>query len=66
MPRVSPPPGAPAGDAIRGSALGHQPELVEKFLELYGGTISFTTIPGKGTIFTFTIPDRSPGEGTNP
>ena len=36
MPRVSPPAGAPAGDAIRGSALGHQPELVEAFLRLYG------------------------------
>ena len=36
MPRVSPPPDAPAGDAIRGSALGHQPELVEAFLKLYG------------------------------
>jgi signal transduction histidine kinase len=36
----------------------------KKFLELYGGTISFTTIPGKGTMFTFTIPDRSAGEGT--
>lgn len=36
MPRVSPPPDAPAGDAIRGSALGHQPELALAFLELYG------------------------------
>jgi signal transduction histidine kinase len=38
----------------------------KKFLELYGGTISFTTSPGKGTMFTFTIPDRAPGEGTTP
>jgi two-component system sensor histidine kinase/response regulator len=38
----------------------------KKFLELYGGAISFTSILGKGTIFTFTIPDRAPGEGTTP
>jgi alkylhydroperoxidase family enzyme len=35
-PRVGPPRGAPPGDAVRGSGLGHQPELVEAFLELYG------------------------------
>ena len=35
-PRVRPPANAPAGDAIRGSALGHQPELVEAFLKVYG------------------------------
>jgi AhpD family alkylhydroperoxidase len=33
---VRPPANAPAGDAIRGSALGHQPELVEAFLKVYG------------------------------
>ena len=36
MPRVRPPADAPADDPIRGSALGHQPELTDAFLRTYG------------------------------
>lgn len=35
-PRVAPPPGAAGGDPIRNSALAHQPELLTRFLRLYG------------------------------
>ena len=35
-PRVAPPPGAAGGDPIRNSALAHQPELLARFLRLYG------------------------------
>ncbi len=35
-PRVHPPADAPAGDPIRGSALGHQPELADAFMRAYG------------------------------
>ena len=36
MPRVRPPADAPPGDPIRGSALGHQPELTDAFMRTYG------------------------------
>jgi alkylhydroperoxidase family enzyme len=35
-PRVKPPADAPADDPIRGSALGHQPELTDAFMRAYG------------------------------
>lgn len=35
-PRVRPPADAPADDPIRGSALGHQPELTDAFMRAYG------------------------------
>ena len=35
-PRVHPPSDAPADDPIRGSALGHQPELTDAFMRTYG------------------------------
>jgi hypothetical protein len=35
-PRVSSPAGAPAGDPVRSSPLGHQPELLGAFSRLYG------------------------------
>jgi signal transduction histidine kinase len=30
--------------------------LVKKFVEMHGGTIRATSIPGRGSIFVFTIP----------
>lgn len=43
-PRVAPPPGAAGGDPIRNSALAHQPELLTRFLRLYGVLWSETAL----------------------
>lgn len=41
---------------IKGTGLGMF--ITKKFIELHGGTISFTSIPEKGTEFTLIIPQR--------
>lgn len=43
-PRVAPPPGAAGDDPIRNSALAHQPELLARFLRLYGVLWSETVL----------------------
>jgi signal transduction histidine kinase len=37
--------------------------LAKRFVELHGSTVRVESAPGKGTMFTFSLPDRPPPLG---
>ena len=43
-------------DAVHAQGTGIGLTLVKSFIELHGGTIEAQSVPGKGAVFTFTIP----------